>query len=239
MKLSIIAIISLVLVACKSVPKDSSEENLTQIADSLAYSNQIADTSDKAHDNSTNVEMTVIKNNRSEDVFEITKVYEPTQQIVINSKTKHFKIQGYDFKVYWSDHFNYSENLERYIGGIVKLEISKNNKLLQVLDTIPDEDAMGEIRLTTSDFNFDGLIDFTLPLGACGKGCYFKYYIFNPYENKFVYASTWGYMRIHSIKPEEKIIRTVVERDCCLADYTIYKVDGLKLTELKKIHSGN
>lgn len=239
MKVSIIAIISLVLVACKSVPKKSSEENLTQIADSLAYSNQIADTTNNEHDTSTTIEMIGIKDNHSEDVFEITKVYEPTEQIVITKNTKHFKIQGYDFKVYWNDHFNYSENLERYIGGIAKLEILKNNKLIQVLDTIPDEDATGEIRVTTSDFNFDGMIDFTLPLGSCGRGCYFKYYIFNPYENKFLYASKWDYMRIQSIKPEEKLIRTVVEKDCCLADYIIYKVDGLKLTELKKIHSGN
>lgn len=239
MKLSIIVIISLFFCACKSVPKDSSEENLPQIADSLAYSTQIADSSSNAHDTSITIEMTGIKDNRSEDVFEITKVYEPSEQIVVTKNTKHFKIQSYDIKVYWNDHFNYSENLERYIGGIAKLEILKNNKLIQVLDTIRDEDATGEIRLTTSDFNFDGMIDFTLPLGACGRGCYFKYYIFNPYENKFVYASKWDYMRIHSIKPEEKLLRTVVESTCCQADYTIYKVDGLKLTELKKIHSGN
>ena len=98
MKVSIIAIISLVLVACKSVPKKSSEENLTQIADSLAYSTQIADTTNNAHDTSTNVEMTVIKDNHSEDVFEITKVYEPTEQIVITKNTKHFKIHLCLFK---------------------------------------------------------------------------------------------------------------------------------------------
>ena len=235
MKLLIIAAISLFFIACKSLPKVSDEENLTQIADSLSYTN-IVDTLNPINDSLLNNEMPAIKDNRSEDTYNIVKLYEPTEEITITKKTKHFKLQGYDFKVFWNEHFNYVENLNSYYGGIAKLEISKNNKLLQTLDTIADEDATGEIHLTASDFNFDGKIDFTLPLGACGKGCYFKYYIFNLNENKFTYVKSWDYMRIHSTKPEEKLIRTVVEGTCCSVDYTIYKVDGLNLIELKKIH---
>ena len=235
MKLSIIAAISLFFIACKSLPKVSDEENLMQIADSLSYTN-IADTLNPINDSLLNNEMPAIKDNRAEDTYNIVKLYEPTEEITITKKTKHFKLQGYDFKVFWNEHFNYVENLNSYYGGIAKLEISKNNKLLQTLDTIADEDAMGEIHLTASDFNFDGKIDFTLPLGACGKGCYFKYYIFNPNENKFTYVKSWDYMRIQSTKSEEKLIRTVVEGTCCSVDYTIYKVDGLNLIELKKIH---
>lgn len=103
MKLSIIAIISLVFVVCKSVQKKSSEEILTQIAD----------TSDNAHYNSTTIEITGFKDNRSVDIFEITKEYEYTEQIIITKYTKHFKILSYDFKVHWNDYFNYSEKFRK------------------------------------------------------------------------------------------------------------------------------
>ena len=162
----------------------------------------------------------------------------PIKEFVITKNTKQLKFQEYNFTVYWNDHFNYSENLERYVGGIAKLEILRNNKLIQIIDTIKDEDALGKIHLIFADYNFDGTIDFTLPLGTCGKGCYYKYYLFNTNELKFVYESSWDYIRINTVKPAEKLIQTAVERSCCKTDYTIYKFDGNTLAEVKKIHSG-
>jgi hypothetical protein len=223
--------------ACKSLPEDSIAENLPKISDSISYTNQRADTLTNAGD--SNLNESAIKNNRSEDNYNITKIYCPNKIVVITKDTKHFTVAGYKFKVFWNDHFNYSENLSRYLGGVIKIEISKNNKLLQVIDTIADENGIGEIQLTAYDYNFDGLIDFTLPLGTCGRDCYFKYYLFNPYENKFAHLNLWDNLRIQSVNPSEKLIKTVVDISCCNADYTIYRVDGNTLNEVKKIHSGN
>lgn len=223
MKIHLISIIAIFLGSCDLIQQENASHANKLMSDSI---------------NNKSNSLLEIKNNSLEDTFSINEAFLPIENFVITKDKQHYKIQEYDFKAYWSEHFNYSENLKRYVGGITKLEISKNNKLIQVLDTIPDENAIGEIRVTTSDFNFDGLIDFTLPLGTCGKSCYDKYYLFNSIENKFIYVNTWDYMRIYCIKIKENLIKTVAENRCCQADYTIYKVDGLKLTEVKKIHSG-
>lgn len=237
MRQFIIILISCCLLACKSFPEDSIAKNLPKISDSISYTNQRADKLTNSVD--SNLNENVFKDNRSEDIYNITKIYRPNKIVLITKDTKHFTVAGFQFKVFWNNHFNYSENLSRYLGGVTKIEISKNNKLLQAIDTIADENGTGEIQLTAFDYNFDGLIDFTLPLGTCGRDCYFKYYLFNPYENKFTHVDLWDRLRIQSVKPTEKLIKTVVVNSCCKADYTIYRVEGNTLTEVKKIHSGN
>lgn len=224
LKLLIIVIITIFICACNSIEKENVNETRKIFTDSNSNVNNVTEE---------------YEDNHLEDTFGINEPFLPIKGFEITKNTKQFKFQDYHFKIYWNDHFNYSEDLEKYVGGIAKLEILKNNILIQVIDTIKDEDALGKIHLTFADYNFDGMIDFTLPLGTCGKGYYYKYYLFNTNERKFVYESSWDYIRINKVKPVEKLIQTVVERSCCLADYTIYKVDGLKLTEVKRIHSGN
>lgn len=223
MKLLLIAIITVFTSSCNNIHHENKNNTSKVLTDSTSYENKITE---------------VMNENHLEDTYAVNEPFLPIKEFEITKNTKQFKFQDYHFKVYWNDHFNYSENLEKYVGGIAKLEILKNNILIQVIDTIKDEDALGKIHLTFADYNFDRLIDFTLPLGTCGKGCYYKYYLFNTNERKFVYESSWDYIQINKVKPAEKLIQTVVERSCCLADYTIYKVDSLKLTEVKKIHSG-
>ena len=79
MKLSIIAALSLFFIACKSLPHISEGEKLNQIADSIAYAKLISDSL-------FTIEMNAIKDNRSEDTYNIVKLYEPTKEITITKK---------------------------------------------------------------------------------------------------------------------------------------------------------
>ena len=162
-KLSLFAFI---LFDCTNTNKVStgSEKNKTETTkDSLAYMNDT---------------LLNQKDNRLEDTFKIVKQFEPVSHLTITKQTKQFKIQDYDFKIYWNDKFSYNENLKKHIGGINKIIVLKNNKLIQQIDSVPDENGFGEININIADYNFDGVLDFTLPLGSCGKSCNEQYYLF-------------------------------------------------------------
>jgi hypothetical protein len=205
----------------------------------LIYVRKTNLTSDSIAETVATRDTNVIKNNMSEDTFDIKLPLKPEYEITISNTTKSFKINEFVFKVNWKDSLFYIENNRVFMPGIKKLTILKNKKIIQVFDSIPDEDNIGEIRFTAYDYNFDGHVDFTLPLGFCGRGCYFKYYLFNANNNKFEYAPDWDYVRFQEVNPSTKFVRTVVSSSCCGADYLIYKVDKKGLIKIKELHSGN
>jgi len=219
-----------IIYSCDESLKKSTK-NIEYQVDSLSYMKERSDTI--THEDSFETASLQV-----DDTFKITTVFEPKLDISITNETKSFKVDGFNFSITWSDSLLFSKDYDRFIPGIKKLVIAKGKKVIQIFKNIPDEDAVGLIRFAAYDYNFDGNIDFTLPLGASGKSNYFKYYLFNPNKNEFEYVSSWDHVRFRDINPKEKLVRTVVEGTCCSVDWKIYKVNKTELTELAKFHSG-
>lgn len=170
-----------------------------------------------------------------EEEFKDFVDFELLKEITITKETKEINLDSIVFKSNWNEKYAYSSNLERYIGGINELKIYKGKDLVQTIDSVKDEDALGEINIRFADFNFDGYLDFTLPLGYCGKSCYFKYFLYSPLDKKYINVIDWDKIRIQSVNRQKKLIRTVMEGTCCEGEFYIMQTEGLKLLEIKKI----
>ncbi len=227
-----IILFTLIIYSCGSALKKNSQTTMKYQEDSLTYIKESLAT----QANEDSIEKV---SNQVNDTFNIKTVFEPKLDISITNETKSFIVEGFNFIVTWSDSLVFSKAYERFIPGIKKLVITKGKKVIQIFKNIPDEDAVGLIRFAAYDYNFDGNIDFTLPLGTSGKSNYFKYYLFDPNKNEFEYVSSWDYVRFGDINPNEKLVRTVVEGTCCSVDWKIYKVNNTELTEIAKFHSGD
>jgi hypothetical protein len=162
--------------------------------------------------------------------------YEPLKSITINKEIKSFSVNELAFIVTWDEQLAMNKDKGDFDKGIKRLDIYKNGEKIQTLESIIDEDRTSQIILNIFDYNFDGELDFTLPLGYCGKSCYYKYYIFNPTQKKFEHIDTLDYKRIQEVNTKEKLIKTVMEGTCCEGDYYIYKIDGYRINEKEKVH---
>lgn len=174
-------------------------------------------------------------------VFDIAnkwQKYEPLKSITINKEIKSFSVNELIFLVIWNEKLAINENKGGFYQGIKQLDVYKNGEKIQTFENIKDEDNIGQINLNIFDFNFDSELDFNLPLGTCGKSCYYKYYIYNPTRKTFDQNDTLNFKRIQEVNTKEKLIKTVMEGTCCEGDYFIYKVNGLKLFEVEKVHIG-
>lgn len=172
-------------------------------------------------------------------VFEIAnkwQKYEPLISIKITKEIKSFSVNELVFLVTWDEKLAINENKGGFYEGIKWLDIYKNDEKIQTFENIKDEDNIGQINLNIFDFNFDSELDFYLPLGSCGKSCYYKYYIYNPTQKKFEHNDILDYKRIQEVNTKEKLIKTVMEGNCCEGDYYIYKADGPKIIDVEKIH---
>ena len=147
------------------------------------------------------------------------------------NKTESFVIGDLKFKIVWDKKLSYSENIG-YCGGIKSLTIYKNNILLQSIQNIEDNVALGTISIKFYDYNLDGHLDFTVPID-CGKICWDKYYIFNPQKNKFENLKDWDYLRIQKINKIKKQILSEPDDDAITDNRRRYQIKGLKLIELK------
>jgi len=90
------------------------------------------------------------------------------------NKTKIYKIDNLNFDVIWDNELDYSENIWHY-GGIKRLDIYKKDKKLQEINNVADKIALGYISFRFYDYNFDGYLDFTLPINSRWE----MYFIFN------------------------------------------------------------
>lgn len=149
---------------------------------------------------------------------------------IINiNKTKQYKFKEFILNVVWNEKLSYSENIG-YYGGIKKLSILKENKELQIINNIEDNIALGNIYFSFYDYNFDGYIDFSIPID-CGKNCWYKYYFFNPKSNKFEHKKSWDYLRIKKIDKENKMILSESNGNVDEKNKKIYKIKGLEIIE--------
>jgi hypothetical protein len=148
------------------------------------------------------------------------------------TETKLYKIKNFTFNVIWNNKLNFSENIG-YYGGIEKLSILKENKELQTINNIEDVIALGNIYISFYDYNFDGYIDFSIPI-SCGKSCWEDYYIFNPKSNKFEIKESWSYLRIQQIDKKNKMILSQPDGNAFANNRKTYKIKGMEIIEIGK-----
>jgi len=158
------------------------------------------------------------------------KEFSNEEKITVNiDKTKIYEIEYFKFDVVWDSKLRYSENIG-YYGGIKKMSIYKNDKKLQIINDIEDSIALGNISFIFYDYNFDGYLDFTIPLN-CGRICWKKYYLYNPISNEFEHREDWDYLRIQKIDKKNKQILS--EPDGMQDNRKIYQIKGSGIFELK------
>ena len=172
-----------------------------------------------------------------EEEFKDYVDFEPLKQITITKETKEINLDSIIFKVNWIEKYEYNTNLKKHIGGINELKIYKGKELLQTIDSIKDEDALGEIHIRFFDFNFDGYLDFILPLGTCGKNCNYKYFLYSPSDKKYINSIDWNNVRVQAVNRQKKLIRTVLEGNGVTGEFYIMQPEGLNLLEIKKIET--
>lgn len=162
------------------------------------------------------------------------KEFSKEKIITLNiNKTKLYKIKNFTFNVIWNKKLNNLKNLSYYYGGIKKLSILKGNNKLQTINSIEDKIALGNIIFSFYDYNFDGYLDFSIPID-CGKSCYDKYYIFNPKSNKFEHKKSWDYLRIQKIDKRNKLILSHPDGNAFEDNRKKYKIKGLEINEIRE-----
>lgn len=149
------------------------------------------------------------------------------------TKTEKFKIDDYLFDVVWDNKMSYSENIG-YYGGIKSLKIYKDNKLINKFENIEDGIALGKIYFNFYDYNFDGYIDFSLPIDA-GKTVWRKYFLFDKAQQKFKHITDWDYINIQQFNRKTKQILTMPSGTATKGSQTLYTVKGNHLLEEKII----
>jgi hypothetical protein len=146
------------------------------------------------------------------------------------NKTDSFVVSNFKFEIVWDKQLSYSENIG-YYGGIKKLSIFKENEKIQIIDNIEDNVAIGKIYFSFYDYNFDGYIDFSIPID-CGKNCWDKYYIFNPKSKKFEHKKSWDYLRIQKIDKKNKLILSQPDGNAFEDNRKTYKIKGMEINEI-------
>lgn len=142
-------------------------------------------------------------------------------------------INGFTFKAVWQEALDLP-NEEYAYDGISELHVYKGQTHIQTIKNIVDYIALGYVHLTFFDYNMDGYLDFTVPI-SCGGSCYDKYYLFNPKTKMFTHQKEWDYLRVWKFNKATKQIRSVPDGNALDAKHFLYKVDGLKLIEVKTI----
>lgn len=142
------------------------------------------------------------------------------------TKSDNFEINSLIFNIKWNNKLSHSDNIGFY-GGIEKLVISSNDKVIQEIKNIEDNVALGMIPFSFYDYNFDGYIDFSLPL----NDRFPLYYIYNPNLKKFIHEKDWDYLRIQKIDKNKKLILTEPNR--MNNNKILYKFENSRLRKIK------
>lgn len=153
--------------------------------------------------------------------------------VTVTAKTQNFKVGKFEFEPIWDSKQNYSENIG-YYGGIKTMKIYKDNKFLNTISKIEDALALGEIYFEFYDYNFDGYIDFSVPIDS-GKSVSRMYYLFNKELNQFKYYKSWDSVRIDEINKSKKQIKSIYPYNAMQGTIYRYQVVGYKLKLLEKI----
>ena len=142
-------------------------------------------------------------------------------------------MNGLTFKATWKEALELPDKEYAY-GGISELHVYNEQTHIQTIKNIADYIALGYVTLTFFDYNMDGYLDFTVPI-SCGGSCYDKYYLYNPKTKMFTHQKEWDYLRIWKFNNATKQIRSVPDGNALDTKHVLYKVDGLKLIEVKTI----
>lgn len=160
-------------------------------------------------------------------------LYKDQKHFTVTAKTQKFKVDKFVFESTWDSKQNFSNNIGFY-GGIKTLKIYKDNKLLNTISKIEDAIALGEIYFEFYDYNFDGYIDFSVPIDS-GKGVSRKFYLYNKELNQFKYYKDWDYIRIDEINKSKKQIKSIVPYNANHGTIYKYQVTGCTLKLLETI----
>lgn len=153
--------------------------------------------------------------------------------ITVTAKTQKFKVTNFTFESVWDSKQNYSKNIGFY-GGIKALKVYRDKKPLITIYKIEDALALGEIYFEFYDYNFDGDIDFSVPMDS-GKGIIRKYYLFNKELNQFKHYKDWDGIGIDAINPSKKQIKSNDAYNALHGTNYIYQVSGYKLRLIEKL----
>ncbi|NRB58311.1 MAG: hypothetical protein HRU50_00045 [Winogradskyella sp.] len=144
--------------------------------------------------------------------------------IDVTKYTKMFKANHLSFKVIWDQKLSFSDNIGHY-GGIKELEIYKRGNNLNTLYNLEDAKALGLIQFQFDDFNFDGELDFRIPV----NDKHWKYYLFNPTANIYGHAKDWDHVRLIKTDKKNKLITSRNWSNATQYEDKVYEVEGLKL----------
>ena len=151
------------------------------------------------------------------------------------SKSTKFQINDLTIHAKWNDKLSYSENIGHY-GGIEKLTITANNRVLQVINNIEDNVALDQIIINFYDYNFDGYLDFSVQ-DQCGQSSFYKYYIYKKKQGKFKYAKDWDYIRVQQVNKVKKQILT--QPDGMQDNRELFSAKNENLIKLKRTNFTN
>lgn len=157
--------------------------------------------------------------------------------ITVTAKTQKFKVDKYVFETIWDSKQNYSNNIGfhgGFYGGIKTLKIYKDNKPLNTIHKIVDGIALGEIYFNFYDYNFDGYIDFSVPIDS-GSSVSRMYFLYNKKLNQFKHYKDWDYVRIDEINKSKKQIKSYNSYNAFHGTIYKYQVSGYKLVLLETI----
>lgn len=150
------------------------------------------------------------------------------KKTVVNIDTSGiYEVNNYKLIVIWDEKFSYSKNIG-YYGGIKKITIYNNYEKIQTLEHLEDKIALGTIRLSFYDYNFDGILDFTVPINSK----WLMYYIFNPKTNQFEHREDWDYLRIQKIDRKNKMILSQPDGNAFQDNRKKFKVEGVNITKV-------
>ena len=163
----------------------------------------------------------------SQDIRDVnwTSFEKEDVQFIYLNKTSDFTVDKYLFKVIWDDKLSYSENIGFY-GGVKSLKIVKGTKVLNDIKNIEDVIALNRVVFRFYDFNFDGYIDFALPISG-GKRTWLKYYFYDSSIKKFKHNKNWDYLSIQKINKNEKLILT--QPGGMEGNRIVYKIENQQL----------
>jgi hypothetical protein len=146
-------------------------------------------------------------------------------QYIKVSKSGTYELNEITFKIIWDNKLSYSENIG-YYGGINTLTVYKNNERIQTFNDIEDNIALGTINFKFYDFNFDGFLDFTIPINSRWE----MYFIYNSQSKKYEHLEEWDYLRVQKIDKKNKLIMT--QPDGMIDNRKTYQIKGNQLIEI-------
>lgn len=142
-------------------------------------------------------------------------------------------ISDFTFKAVWKDVLDLPGEEYPY-GGISELHIYKGKTRIQTIRNIVDYIDLGYIHSKFFDYNMDGYLDFTIPIG-CGKSCYNMYYLYHPKTKMFKHQKEWDYLRIRDFNKAKKQIHSIPDGNAADTQHYLYQVDGYRLIKIKTI----